>query len=180
MKGVIVRTILVAALAVSMMVFFHGAGKGKALSIKDKPANTLDIGFDYRGFIAEHMKLLTDGHTDKALDFLEKHVKNKNDFPAQREALKQWFGLVSGMGGKYEGYEVVGYKRLSSRTYKFYVLASYEKVDLVVTYLMEKSQGEWKLMGFGLKGKLEEIEQLIPFRQLEEGWKAPGKESSLG
>jgi hypothetical protein len=136
-----------------------------------------DIGFDYRGFVATQMELLSAGNVDQAIDQLSQQLMSNADLMAKREEIKKQFSVLYGAAGSFEGHELVGYRRLSSRYYKFYYFVSFEKKKLVFTYtfFFESSRDSWRLGSFSFTDKLDALDQVIPFQPVEEGWQNPKK-----
>jgi hypothetical protein len=136
-----------------------------------------DIGFDYRGFVATQMELLSAGQVDQALDHLSQQLMSTADLAAKREEIKKQFSVIYGAAGNFEGHELVGYRRLSSRCYKFYYFVSFEKKRLMFTYtfFFEPSRDAWRLGSFSFTDKLDALDQVIPFQPVEEGWQNPKK-----
>jgi hypothetical protein len=136
-----------------------------------------EIGFDYRGFVATQMELLSEGHVDQAIEHLGQQLMSNADLAAKREEIKKQFSVLYGAAGNFEGHELVGYRRLSSRCYKFYYFVSFEKKKLMFTYtfFFEPSRDAWRLGSFSFTDKLDTLDQVLPFQPVEEGWQNPKK-----
>lgn len=126
-----------------------------------------DIGFDYKKVIDEHIKLISAGKHEAAFD----HIVSKSrpgQFDGGSEPMKKLFASIYSGAGKFIGHEVLGYRRLSNRHYRFYVMVDFEncRCPLMFAYYFEKIGGEWKLMGFNSTDKLEEHEKVLPFQPI--------------
>ncbi|VTU00894.1 unnamed protein product [Gemmataceae bacterium] len=139
-----------------------------AASAADPPKGTdPNIGFDYRAFVAEHAKLVAGGKGDKALEHLEAQMPSGGFVPAQKGDMRKRFALIYGGAGKHTGTEVVGYKRLSSRMYRFFAVSHYDKMVILTSYLfIRDAAGTWELHSYTVSDQIDESEKLTPVTPL--------------
>jgi hypothetical protein len=148
--------------ALALLALVTPAVAGQPPAAKDP-----DIGFDYRGLVAEHAKLLAEGKGDKALEHLEAHMPPGGFVPAQKEDMKKRFALIYGGAGKLTGTEMVGYKRLSSRIYRFYAVSHFDKMVILTSYLLVRdAAGKWQLHSYTVSDQIDELEKLTPVTPL--------------
>ncbi|MCI0681677.1 MAG: hypothetical protein L0Y71_06210 [Gemmataceae bacterium] len=126
-----------------------------------------DIGFDYRAFIAEHQELINSGQVEKAVDHLKSRAKYPKAFAKLDEPFRKVFAGIFSRYGKPDGFELVGYKRYSSRQYQFFVMAYYENGSIQFNYGLERWRDEWKWIQFGTQNNVDEIGKGIPFQPIE-------------
>lgn len=126
------------------------------------------IGFDYRGLIADHVKLVAAGSAEEAISLLEKHSSEK--FPeAEREGTKKKFAALYAGAGRFHSHEIVGFRKYSSRAYRIYAVLHFDGGFLLFAYLLSKnSADEWKLTGYSISDKPEDLDRIIPFTPLRQ------------
>lgn len=122
-------------------------------------------GFDYRAVHREAMSLVADGKGEKGVELLDGLTVSSATFGDDgRDALRKEFALYFGAGGKHLGSEVVGFKRLTSRIYKFYAIGYWEKKNAVLLYEVAKgADDKWRISTLMLRPKLDELERIAPF-----------------
>src|SRR5262249_46012626 len=117
----------------------------------DPKDNAPDLGFDYWAFIKEQLDLVGQRNGGKALELAESRALPWAFTDATRTAFKKQYALAFANGGKYEGTEFVGFKRLGSRYVKVYAVGHFEKGSVTMMYLFFRTAGgEWKLSGLGV------------------------------
>lgn len=123
-----------------------------------------DIGIDYRALFDKHMRLVAEGKADQAFEGLLKHMQNPEQISEEsKERMKKKLALIYGAGGKCLGYEVVGYKRVTSRVVRFYSVSHFEKLTITHAYLFFKGgDGQWKLTNYSTLEGLDEVEKITP------------------
>ena len=126
-----------------------------------------DIGADYRGLVRDQMALVAEGKAKEAVELLAKHCLSDTLGEQGKEALAKKFALLYGGGGKFLGAEVVGYKRVSSRFYRVYAVAHFEKAVAVFSYLFVRTADVGtrvtKLTMSDGSDALDELEKVTPF-----------------
>lgn len=168
----------------AMLLLSPGAapvGLGQDLGPEQGPARgrgaapAPDLDFDYRGYIAEHMRQISKGLIDQALEHVQSRMKNPGGLVAKREEIRRNLSALYGASGRFEGHEIMSYRRLSSRCYKFYVFAKYEDRTVMFSYLFlfEKSRNKWLVGGFAFTDNLDSVESYAPLQPLDEPWQSP-------
>jgi hypothetical protein len=126
-----------------------------------------DLSFDFRAMISEHLELINSGQAAKAAEFLcdHSHVGNIGNTGFYEE-LKKAFSGIYGSSGKFEAYEVFGYKQISPRSVSIDVLVHYEHRVMYFRYGLENKDNKWGHQSFSYTDKLDEIEREVPFQRL--------------
>jgi hypothetical protein len=142
----------------------HAAAAPPASDPKDAAPN---LGFDYRAFVKEQLDHVGAGNGGKALELAESRALPWAFTDVARSAFKKQYALLFANGGKYEGAELVGYKRLGSRYVRVYAVGHFEKGAVVAMHLFVRTaDGEWKLSGLGVADGMDQLDAatpLIPF-----------------
>lgn len=126
-----------------------------------------DLGFDYRAFISEHQELINSGQVEKAVEHIKNRAKYPKTFERLEENFRKIFAGIFATSGKSDGFELVGYKRYSSRQYQFFVMAYYENGAIQFNYGFERYQGEWRWIQFGTQNNPDVIGKDIPLQPIE-------------
>ena len=124
-----------------------------------------DLGYDYQAMLLAHMKLVADGKGEEAVKALETNMVNAEILNADlKDNLKKKFAVMYGSGGKLLNHELVGYKRFTSRIYRFTAVSHYEKALAVYTFTLVKTvSGEWKISMYSVTDGFDELEKVTPF-----------------
>lgn len=145
-----------------------GAAQTQAPGPKKQVGKGPDFGFDYRAFIIEHQALITSGEAEKATEYLHKHSKFPKLFAPIEANLRKGFSAIYGAAGEYRGHEFVGYKRLGSKIFQFYLIANYEKVTILHNYVFEHYDGEWKWVSIGTMDNFDEMMKVFPLHPIDD------------
>lgn len=129
------------------------------------PRSGPDIGYDYERVIANHIDLVATGKADEAVGLLEK-LGPVMLSDTLRQEWKRRYAFVYGGAGRYEGFELTGYRRLSSRDYKFYAVAHFERGPVQFGYVFHKIGSDWKVIGFSISDQIDEMEKLHPLQPI--------------
>src|SRR5689334_9316207 len=138
---------------VPTIALLTGLALAPAAHAADPKGPTLD-GFDYRKFIETHQKLVAEGKSKEAVDLIAKHAGAANLVGNDGgEELRKKFALIYGAGGKEDAatHEVAGYKRVTSRFYRFWAVSHFEAAAVTYVYTFYRTAaGERKLTAFGI------------------------------
>src|SRR6185312_9910285 len=116
------------------------------------------LGFDYRAYIREQLDQVGAGNGGNALELAESRALPWAFTDVARTAFKNQYALLFANGGKYEGAELVGYKRLGSRYVRVYAVGHFEKGAVVTMHLFVRTAGgEWKLSGLGVADGMDQL-----------------------
>jgi len=128
------------------------------------PAKDPDIGFDYRAMVRDQMRLVADGKAKEAVEFLAERATPGTFDDKFRETLARQFALLFGGGGKFVGQEVVGYKRVTSRVYRFYAVAYFDRATVTFSYqVIRTTDAGWRVSNMTISDGVADLEQLAPF-----------------
>lgn len=120
-----------------------------------------DLGFDYQTLVVDHMKAVSEGKADLAIELIESRATSSPFLPGNaKEAMSKRIALIYGAGGKHAGSEVVGYKRLSSRLVKVYGVGHFDRYTaLYVFTFLKQADGEWRLHVYAISDSLDELDK---------------------
>jgi hypothetical protein len=110
------------------------------------------------------MALVAEGKAKVAVELLEKNALPDTLNDAGKEALQKKFAAMYGVGGKFVGQEVVGYRKYGSRLYRFYAVVHFEKAIVTLSYVFVKTTDQgWKITKLTVSDGVDELEKLVPF-----------------
>lgn len=121
-----------------------------------------DLGFDYRGLVADLLTAVSQGHQDRAVEAVGR-ASGGVVMAGGWDDLRKQFAVIYGGGGPYAGYELLGHKRLSARLHKVYAVGHWERVVVLFTVTYAHTPAGWRLVTLALSDKLDELDALAPF-----------------
>ena len=135
-----------------------------AVAAQPAPAKDPDIGFDYRAMVRDQLRLVADGKAKVAVEFLAERAMPGTFDDKVWETMAKKFAVLFGAGGKYVGHEVVGYKRVASRVYRFYAVAYFENAVVSFSYQLAKTTDVgWRISNMTVGDGVAELAKVAPF-----------------
>ena len=146
------RSAIVCLASIIIIIFLLRAWHGNELTASAQPARPVDaVRTDLRPKVEELLSLYSQGKIDDLLQRMPvAPAESRDDFENLRRDL---IGLT-GVAGRYLGFDIVASETLSDRYHEVYVLAYFEKEPILFEFGFYRPGAAWQVQRFKVETDL--------------------------